>query len=272
MKDRFPKRQLPWIMWGLVVSGSLITLVVICLYLSTFGSTRSEEHEAWSQFGDYIGGVLGPVFALLALIALLITLHLQSRELAVSSQELGNSAKALAQQSSSLRLQNFESHFFNMLTLHHTIVNGMDLRSKGNVTAQGRDCLRVFYHRFKNTLAAPAQGTHPSYRARVAAEYLEFYRENGHEISHYFRNLYRILKFVEKSDFVDRKEYSGILRAQLSNPELGLLFYNGLSHHGKKLKPLAETYALFENMELKLLSSPAKDILFYDMKAFGDQV
>jgi hypothetical protein len=74
---------------------------------------------------------------------------------------------------------------------------------------------------------------------------------------HYFRHLYRIIKFVDESNLIDKEdkyEYVGIVRATLSRYELVWLFYNCLSENGKeKFKPLIERYALLKNLRSELL-------------------
>ena len=76
---------------------------------------------------------------------------------------------------------------------------------------------------------------------------------------HYFRFLYRILKFVQTSplvtDFEEEYEYTCMLRAMLSRYELVWLYYNGLSDYGnEKLKPLIERYAMLKNLREELLA------------------
>ena len=77
-------------------------------------------------------------------------------------------------------------------------------------------------------------------------------------LDHYFRNLYRIIKFVDESplllDIHERYQYTSIVRGQLSRYELLWLFYNGLSVYGNdKFKPLIEKYALLKNIRVELL-------------------
>ena len=77
---------------------------------------------------------------------------------------------------------------------------------------------------------------------------------------HYFRHLYRIIKFVDESplllnSFEDRYQYTSMVRAQLSRYELIWLFYNCLSSNGvDKFKSLIEKYALLKNMRFELLA------------------
>lgn len=60
---------------------------------------------------------------------------------------------------------------------------------------------------------------------KVATSEIDFF-------SHYFRNLYHILVFIDTSDLIDNKErkrYAKIVRSQLSEEELVALFYNSLT-------------------------------------------
>ena len=77
-------------------------------------------------------------------------------------------------------------------------------------------------------------------------------------LDHYFRLLYRILKFVKDTPLItgfdDEYEYTSMLRAVLSRYELVWLYYNGLSDYGvEKLKPLIERYAMLKNLRDDLL-------------------
>lgn len=89
---------------------------------------------------------------------------------------------------------------------------------------------------------------------------------------HYFRLLYRIMKFVKDSplitEFDDEYEYTSMLRAILSRYELVWLYYNGLSDYGnEKLKPLIERYAMLRNLRKDLLVEGV-DVGNYDESAY----
>ena len=76
---------------------------------------------------------------------------------------------------------------------------------------------------------------------------------------HYFRHLYRIFKYVDTSDLIpddERYEYACIVRSQLSDYELVMLFYNCLTSNGRaKFKPLIEKYVIFNNLREELLAN-----------------
>lgn len=67
---------------------------------------------------------------------------------------------------------------------------------------------------------------------KIRAAYTKAAELHVDKYSHYFRNLYHTLRYVDMSDLIsdeDKKQYSKILRSQLSEPELLGLFYNSIT-------------------------------------------
>ena len=60
-----------------------------------------------------------------------------------------------------------------------------------------------------------------------------------------------------------------MVRATLSQFELALLFYNGLSENGEKFQPLIEKFGLLENFDRDVLYKKQEDERLYDPKAFA---
>lgn len=86
-----PKSVLRWIIGVSVVLGCL----VIITYGMKFGWIASSKQEHWGQFGDYVGGILSSLFGFLTLLAVVVTVSMQFRQLdytrralIISSQEL----------------------------------------------------------------------------------------------------------------------------------------------------------------------------------------
>lgn len=65
--------------------GFTLAVVVIGAYFSIFGPRSgyalAESDAAWSNFGSYVGGVLGPIFSFLAFVGVLLTIYLQAMQL-----------------------------------------------------------------------------------------------------------------------------------------------------------------------------------------------
>ncbi|WP_126454828.1 hypothetical protein [Sulfuriflexus mobilis] len=77
----------------LIVAAIIMTSIVVIAYLSIFAGPIAANQEKWGQFGDYIGGVLNPFIAFLALIALLHTIKIQKIELKKTITHFENESK-----------------------------------------------------------------------------------------------------------------------------------------------------------------------------------
>lgn len=101
-------------------------------------------------------------------------------------------------------------------------------------------------------------------------------RTNQTNLSVYFRNMYNAIKFIDKNELLDRKEkekYIKIYRAQLSNPELYIVFLNVVSRFGKKWKDndYIENYEYLKNIPFDYCGNyPPKE--FYKMKYEEDEI
>ena len=78
-------------------------------------------------------------------------------------------------------------------------------------------------------------------------------RTNQTSLSAYFRNMYNLIKFVDNDKYLDKgekKDLITIYRAQLSSPELYVLFFNLRSYFGKKWNnnKYVERYELLKNI------------------------
>lgn len=85
--------------------------------------------------------------------------------------------------------------------------------------------------------------------------YHNFYiKKYNNILGHYFRNLYHIFKFLFLTDqivFEQKQFYANIIRAQLSNAELTMLFYNCFIENlgYPKFKFLVDKFDLLQNMD-----------------------
>ena len=95
----------------------------------------------------------------------------------------------------------------------------------------------------------------------------KYFQDYSKELSHYFRFLFRILTTLEQKDRVD-SYHAKLLRAQLSDYELIIIFYNCLTKNGEPFVALAEKFAIFDNIPTeKILNIEHCSAL--DAKAFG---
>jgi hypothetical protein len=98
------------------------------------------------------------------------------------------------------------------------------------------------------------------HKSLIDSAYMRAHQKSKDGLSHYFRNLYSLLKFVSDSKDISDAEkpiYVRLIRAQLSDQELVALFYNCIAtHNGRmaiefgypKMIKLADKFDLFQNM------------------------
>lgn len=91
---------------------ALILVGVICgIYISNFGTTQSADPAIWGQFGDYIGGVLNPLFALAAFLSALWSIDLQRRESRAAAEQLAEQTKIAREELATLGSERLGEEF-----------------------------------------------------------------------------------------------------------------------------------------------------------------
>lgn len=211
----------------------LIAVICCCVvayqYKKNFPGDITASHEAWGQFGDFFGGTLNPILAMLSLFAILGALIIQSRE-------LSHSTAALREQSDHLSVQAFENTFFAMLQINSENARGLDLEDteKSDGYNPGRGAFRFLVSRLRAAyeLASKQSASVKDEREVIATAYQVFSSTNDSFIGHYLNGLERIIEFIELRRPADRGQYYLIVGAQLSQNELILLFYHSLRCKG----------------------------------------
>jgi hypothetical protein len=102
---------------SVMTTAVVIAFILLLRFVATFGLIPSDRQESWGQFGDFVGGILNPLFSIIGLMALLYTIKLQSEEMRNSTKELKASAKALKKQNKHNARQQFDNNLFQLLTL-----------------------------------------------------------------------------------------------------------------------------------------------------------
>ncbi|MCG3698861.1 putative phage abortive infection protein [Aliarcobacter butzleri] len=284
--------------WGIIFIAFIAMLTIFIFgyfYFSKHSlSWLSGEVEELGQMGDFFGGTLNPILAFLSFCLLLITIKLQSKELKNSTEELAKSSKALTEQSKSLKIQNFETTFFNMLSLHNEILKNIVI--KDNPSFRYR---RVNQKNEFNIIKFEEKPSNNDISGKIAIKeivqgiegisnsiiypprtffnlYNLIYNTIQPYIGHYFVNIFQILKFISTDETIsDKKKYSNLFRAQFSSNELKLLFYHCAGKIGsEKFKDYIAEFNFFEHLIVEKENYIFKFIIsnyLYSDCAFGDE-
>lgn len=223
----------------------ILFLVIFCLwflYPAVAGIQKDMFFNSVfgvNEFGDMYGS-LNTLFSGLAFSGVIVSIFLQSAELRATRAEMKAQVVQFEHQTEAMQKQVFESSFFSMMNLHNTISSNLRNDNK-------------FEELFRILLDNTQE---PHYFSDNISEHLSkiydgFMLQAYVNIGHYFRYIYQIMKFIDGSGLKinDRVVYMNILRAQLSNYELMLLFVNCQCYRrSDKFKNLVEEYGFFEHI------------------------
>jgi hypothetical protein len=259
--------------WMLFVWIGLIVVAIWALSIPIIS-----QYQNPGTIGDMFGAV-NALFSGLAFAGVIVAIKLQREELRYTRKELKYTRREIEAQKKEMQLQNatlvkqnFEDTFFSLLRLQQEAVHSLDFNYLSK-DYKGRDCFSAFYKKYKNNRAGAIQNSTIS--ADDVADYYGriFYRQHQSDLGHYFRTLYNIIKFIDRSDIADKKLYTNLVRAQLSSYKLAFIFYNCLSFLGvEKFKALVEKYALLKNLDITLLIDPENHPSRYEPSAFGTAI
>jgi hypothetical protein len=288
-KEKSENRAYGWILIFLIVFVIIAMAMPISIfyYIKKYGSMKISDDESLLSFiqglgpiGDFFAGSTVPLLTFAGFFLLVITTLMQKQELNLTRKEFRESQKIINEQSKTMKLERFENTFFQWMSLHNEIVKGLTLKNpeipatwgveykSGNFI--GREALPLYkevlfsslihhnaYGQFRNDIS----GLH-QLLLYIRNEYSSFFNNHRQELGHYFRNLFRFIKFIEEynDEVISTKEkgdYVDILRAQLSQDEQFLLLYNCLSQFGEPFYKYIKKYDLLDGiLEKELVHDP----------------
>ena len=272
-----------------IIAGAIVIAFWLVNYDIMVDSKGTDLFGERGTFGDMFGAV-NALFSGLAFAGLIVTLIMQHDELKLQREEISQTNKELAaqkkefeEQNKTLKVQRFENTLFNLLAMQQRIVEGLIfLPYDGADTTpptKGISIFDMFYNkktvRFKYLNENAIYGIKDLIRCKKNIYVYRDVRDIS-ILDSYFRHLYRIFKYIDESSLIEdneRYEYTCIVRAQLSDYELLMLFYNALANDDNgesKFKRLIEKYAIFNNLRQELLANET-DAKLYEEPAYNRQ-
>lgn len=279
IKERIQKLSFNTIITTL--STATITTTLYLLYSnfsggSTTNKINNQEHlQYWGQIGDFIGGTLNPTLSFLALMAVLHTIKIQRLELKDAREEAKLANIIQTKQTEIFERQNFEAALFRLFDVHNKITDRLLEKHSGansfiSITKKIKETLRDLDSQPlpKTEIGAYAaryiKRQHEIGKiARAASTILE--KQNPGKLSHYFRNIYQILKAIDeyspppdtsvnerinrRKTYLTRRRYSSMFRAVLTDEELKLITANCFTKQGFGMKQYVERYSLLKHLE-----------------------
>jgi len=219
--------------------------------------------QNFGLFGDFVSGVVGSMWALAGVILFYVALteqrndfrtnrealraqiealNLQAQEFKNQREELTLSRHIFREQSRTIKKQQFDTTFFSFLKLRSDIILQLP-----------KEEVAIDYFSLKRDLILKdfilEDSPEKTHKAAIQ-HYMYFYYAHKKELSHYFRSIYRIMRFIDESDLEDEAKhlYAKIFRSQLTENELFFLFYNAHTPYGLNFRYLILKYNLLKHL------------------------
>lgn len=193
--------------------------------------------------GDMFGG-LNTLFTGLAFAGLVFTIFLQKTQLKEAEDEQVR--------------QRFENIFFQLLNSFNQLIYSTEIVSDGEVRKSHDAFVKLFQELNGSYILYDRQCGDinengldlEKITALVNKKYSLFYDAYQAHLGHYYRTLYHIFKFIYLSSLrqEDKDFYAHLVRAQLSDQQVVLLFYNCFSKEGRGFKFYVEEYTLLKHL------------------------
>ena len=262
-----------WIFIAVIITCIALWIIIDCVF-PYYEGFDIELQDKFSAIGILLNG--------LAFAGLIITIVMQRKDLNLQEE-------AIQKQNKQFYKQSFENTLFNLLQNLTSFVQTLEYKSGKNTqnksdanTQKNSDAniykgINVFEQMLSNLntnnwkVYNGPELHFSEYKDNDFIKAEEIY--NGFSDYHqnlclYFRMLYRIFKFIDESGLKDyeKYQYTSFVRAQLSNSQLILLFYNSTLGKGKeKFKSLVETWVLLKNIDKEAIG---KKINWIDSNAY----
>lgn len=233
-----------------------------------------------AHIGDALGGMTAPFLAIGAAVLTFIAFWVQY----VYNIE----------QKDDLTVERFEHNLFELMNHQETITNGLSIELEDEIETGvtidyqsnkilGRDVFEALYRQYIIKVYYMVNGDYvPKSEEYVGLKEM-FQNDNDAfkhyvedksvgRLDHYFRHLYHIFRYIKRSGFseTDQYRYASLVRSNLSQYELVLLFYNCLSPNGiEKFKGLVEDFALLNNLRVNLLAKEGDRRLYREKMQDG---
>ena len=119
-------KQKPKITESILKIGIWVSSVAALLFvIAGFVAWRWIHQEAkptlndWGSYGSYLQGTVASLWSLAGTLLIFVAFLAQKQQLLRQEQELEEQAKQFRMQHESIKLQNFENSFFQLLNLHN---------------------------------------------------------------------------------------------------------------------------------------------------------
>lgn len=241
---------------ALGIIGIIATIIVVISW-GHFNFSTDISFEKINSIGGFIGGLIGAFFSIVAVILLYYTYRTQK-------EELQKTIGIANEQSETLKVQQFESTFFNLIENLHLIIDNLrsnDINMSGNRYLEY--LMKSFIDSMNNSFFSQLKAVTKNNGSKkelelltqnISEEFDNFFKHRV-DMGHFYRYLHNIFKHIDNAHIENKKKYFDLLQANFSNAVLAFILYNSISNESlnKEGEPVfrnyVDKYGILENID-----------------------
>lgn len=265
-----------------IIIGAFIAFV----FFSRWSFSRTLDEEIVGQFGDFVGGAVGTLFALAGVVLYYVALTEQRKDLKINQDNLKIQTDALTQQIEEFKAQKEEmtetrkvyeqqtALFQEQTNLYREQSEAMKKQAdeaKRQTTIYLVEQFDASFYPLLNLICGAQRENAKKIENiisliqskmeksddisttydKILGEYKNQYQANGESIGRMFDIITQLVRLIHKAQMLDedkKKHYISILHSQLNGCTNVVLFYHLFSEAGKNEKPLYYQSGFFDEM------------------------
>lgn len=252
----------------LVFAAIISIIFLIGFYVVGMFHFRSDE---WDDFGSFVGGGAGVVLTALTFLALLYTINIQFNQLSLSRielrltrqemvqnrEELARSSEALNQQVNATYVQGFERTLFDSLKFLNDVVEQFEYKGPWEDNPRrGAQAFVSMHQLLADSTRLGSLGVESGDEIGDDDSLSRAFDQLRPMLGTYFRTLYNVYRYLDESRYSGKVYYNRIIRSQISDHALIILFYNSLTDRGRKFQKYIVKYNILDNISREYLINP----------------
>lgn len=202
---------------------------IFIVKMKGFSEDIWQDRTLLGMAGEFLGGTVGPIWALAGVILFFLALIYQKRELVLQRMELHESRKIMEDQSRTIAIQQFENTFFQLLNFHINAANHIR-NTKINSSSKSQNAFDELYVDFKKETdklkkrrKADAGSLSPSDQS-FENTFIAVFEGYKNTFQHYLENYKALLLFIKNKSH-DPSFYYNIVKSHFTEQEVQVHFY-----------------------------------------------
>lgn len=272
----------------LIVAGLFIIIgaIVAFIFFRSWSFSSTIDEEIIGQFGDFIGGVVGTMFALAGVVLYYVALTEQRKDLEINQHNISIQTAALTQQIEEFKAQKEEMEETRKVYVQQTEL----FQEQTNLYREQSEAMKKqadeakkqtaiylleqfdasFYPLLNLICGAQRENAQTLEDIKtiiqskivksddikttydnILEEYKKQYQTKGEPLGRMFDMITQLVRLIHSAQMFDvdkKKHYISILHSQLSDCTNVILFYHIFSESGKNEKPLYVQSCYFDEM------------------------